>query len=351
MATAPPLPHSFEEASRLSSEVEAELERVCLSAQFHSSKRSCEFLRYVVRVTLDGRVDSLKERTIGIDLLGRDTTYDPSSDATVRVRANEVRKRLASYYGSHPLPGALRLDLPVGCYVPRFTLVETPPLEPLTSLTLPDFALAGSPTPELIKAGEPPQPYIEPLSALVRMNPAMLALLVCVLLLRQQLDNREDYLRFWDHFLSGRTSVQLSLDGVGSLATALYPLLWIAGRYGVEATVGAASLTAEAPAHVATVRVTGSSAPGWRAEKGLHWQLDAAQTHTALLTLLPDEPDTLYLQASDDLALRRLCEELTSSRRFPSGLWRLASGNDAVQLLVHQDASGRWDDELWPQTP
>jgi len=351
MATAPPLPRSFEEASRFSSEVEAELDRVCASAQFHSSKRSCEFLRYVVRVTLDGRIDSLKERTIGIDLLGRDTTYEPSSDATVRVRANEVRKRLASYYGSHLLPGTLRIDLPVGCYVPRFPLVENLPLQPLTSLPRPAFALPGSHAPELVKTCEQSQPAIEPLSALVRMKPAMLALLACVLLLRQQLDSREDYLRFWDHFLSGRTSVQLSLNDADSFATALYPLLWIAGRYGVEATVGAASVTAESSAHVATVHVARTSLPGWRSQKGLEWQLNAMQEHTALLTLLPDEPDTLYLQASDDIALRRLCEELTSSRRFPSGLWQRASANGAVQLLVHQDASGRWDDELWPQTP
>ena len=91
MAAAPPLPKSFEDAARHITAVEEELERVCNSAHFRTSRRSCEFLKYIVRVTLDGRVDSLKERSIGIDLFGRDTSYEPSSDATVRVRANEVR--------------------------------------------------------------------------------------------------------------------------------------------------------------------------------------------------------------------------------------------------------------------
>ena len=87
MATTPPIPKSFEDARLRSLEVEKELERICSAVHFRTSKRACEFLRYVVRVTLDGRVDSLKERSIGIDLLGRDTSYDPSSDAIVRVRA------------------------------------------------------------------------------------------------------------------------------------------------------------------------------------------------------------------------------------------------------------------------
>ena len=119
MAVAPQLPSSFKEAARLEHEVEAELDRVCLSPAFRSSKRSCEFLRYVIRVTLDGRMDSLKERTIGIDLLCRDSSYEPSTDATVRVRANEVRKRLASYYGSAAAV-VFKIDLPAGAYVPRF---------------------------------------------------------------------------------------------------------------------------------------------------------------------------------------------------------------------------------------
>jgi len=359
MAAAPPLPHSFEEASRLSLEVEAELDRVCLSAQFHSSKRSCEFLRYVVRVALDGRIDSLKERSIGIDLLGRDTSYDPSSDATVRVRANEVRKRLASYYGSNPRSGAFHIALPVGNYVPRFVPAGSTLLKTRTEMRSPalprsDALAVFSDLPDDRPEDRPEnlaQPRIAPLSALVRMRPAMLALLVCVLLLRQQLEGREGYLCFWDHFLTGRTAMQLSFDNGSALATGVYPLVWIAGRYGEEATIGASSPNAEPSAHTALVRIARSSPPDWRTETGLHWQLNGSQTHAALLTLLPEEPDTLYLQASDDQAMSRICEELTSSRRFPSGLWPMASGNKPVQLLVHQDAAGRWDDELWPKLP
>ena len=75
-------------------QIREELDRVLASHEFRSSKRSQEFLRYVIENTLNGHGDTLKERTIGIEVFGRPTSYDPSDDATVRVKAGEVRKRL-----------------------------------------------------------------------------------------------------------------------------------------------------------------------------------------------------------------------------------------------------------------
>src|ERR1700682_3563930 len=81
-------------------EVRSALGQVLQSQGFRSSKRSQDFLRYVVERTLEGQADTLKERTIGIDVFGRSSAYDPSDDATVRVKAGEVRKRLGMYYAS-----------------------------------------------------------------------------------------------------------------------------------------------------------------------------------------------------------------------------------------------------------
>ena len=78
-------------------QIREELERILCSHEFRSSKRSQEFLRYVIEHTLSGQGEMLKERTIGIEVFGRPTTYDPSDDATVRVKAGEVRKRLGLY--------------------------------------------------------------------------------------------------------------------------------------------------------------------------------------------------------------------------------------------------------------
>ena len=74
--------------------VRAALNQILQSQGFRSSRRSQDFLRYVVERTLEGQSEALKERTIGIDVFGRSSSYDPSDDATVRVKAGEVRKRL-----------------------------------------------------------------------------------------------------------------------------------------------------------------------------------------------------------------------------------------------------------------
>jgi TolB-like protein/Tfp pilus assembly protein PilF len=47
--------------------------------------------------------------------------YDTSNDAVVRVRATEVRKRLAQYYAELDGSPAVVIELPAGSYVPRFS--------------------------------------------------------------------------------------------------------------------------------------------------------------------------------------------------------------------------------------
>jgi hypothetical protein len=104
--------------------VRAELQRILHSHEFRATRRSQEFLRYVVENTLAGHSDLLKERTIGIDVFGRPASYDPSDDATVRVKAGEVRKRLGLFYAGEGQADEIRIELPGGTYVPEFRRVE-----------------------------------------------------------------------------------------------------------------------------------------------------------------------------------------------------------------------------------
>src|SRR5215472_8321645 len=110
--------------------VREELGRVLISPEFRASKRSQEFLRYVVEHALSGQAELLKERTIGIDVFGRSTDYDPGEDATVRVKAGEVRKRLGLYYSEQGALDLIRIELPLGTYVPEFHTIEAPPAAP-----------------------------------------------------------------------------------------------------------------------------------------------------------------------------------------------------------------------------
>ncbi|MGB6744356.1 MAG: tetratricopeptide repeat protein, partial [Terracidiphilus sp.] len=70
---------------------------------------------------LDGDVDNLRERMIGAEMFGRPVSYDTGSDSVVRVRASEVRKKLAQYYSETKEDrDEVRIELPSGSYVPRF---------------------------------------------------------------------------------------------------------------------------------------------------------------------------------------------------------------------------------------
>jgi hypothetical protein len=106
--------------------VRAQLERILLSAPFRNSKRYPAFLRYVVEQELSGASSELKERTIAIDVFGKDPYYDPAADPVVRISAGEVRKRLAQYYQEVADPAQLRIELPVGSYRPEFVAPPRP---------------------------------------------------------------------------------------------------------------------------------------------------------------------------------------------------------------------------------
>jgi len=100
--------------------IRQQLERILESSGFRNSKRYPNLLRHVVERTLAGKAGDLKERTLGIDVFGRDRDYDPTIDPVVRVSAGEIRKRIAQYYHEPGHDTEIRIDLPLGSYVPEF---------------------------------------------------------------------------------------------------------------------------------------------------------------------------------------------------------------------------------------
>jgi TolB-like protein/thioredoxin-like negative regulator of GroEL len=96
------------------------LKDVFASKAFAGSKRAQDFLQLIVEHALAGRLDSLRERMIGAEMFGRSIDYDTANDAVVRVKATEVRRKLAQYYQESTKPPLLRIELPSGSYVPKF---------------------------------------------------------------------------------------------------------------------------------------------------------------------------------------------------------------------------------------
>jgi hypothetical protein len=88
---------------------------VLQSAPFRTTRQCQSLLTYVVEHTLAGENDLLRERVIGTEVFGRSHDYEPGEDPVVRVRAAEVRKRLAQYYQDRA-DGLVRIDIPSGSY-------------------------------------------------------------------------------------------------------------------------------------------------------------------------------------------------------------------------------------------
>ena len=192
-----PTPARGPAGSPTEEQVREELNRVLACHEFRTSKRSQDFLRYVVENTLLGHGDMLKERTIGIEVFGRPTSYDPGDDATVRVKAGEVRKRLGIYYADQGAHDPVRIELPSGTYVPEFHLVNTAapaPVEPAPAVV-----------PAAIQATAP-APLITPRRAALAAAVVALAAVVVWLIARPAVTPLDE---FWAPVLNGATPLQL----------------------------------------------------------------------------------------------------------------------------------------------
>ncbi|MBM3810523.1 MAG: hypothetical protein FJW20_02690 [Acidimicrobiia bacterium] len=81
-------------------EVKSHLEDILASPVFKRAERQSLLLSYVVNHTLAGNTGAVREASIGVDVYGRPTDFDPREDTFVRVEASRLRTRLLEYYES-----------------------------------------------------------------------------------------------------------------------------------------------------------------------------------------------------------------------------------------------------------
>ena len=104
--------------------VQRAMEQVLGSRPFRTSKQCQKLLRYVVVHTLEGKEEELKERVIGSEVFDRPLDYNTADDPVVRIRAADVRKRLAMYYQDEGLKATVRITMPSGSYRTFFELFD-----------------------------------------------------------------------------------------------------------------------------------------------------------------------------------------------------------------------------------
>src|SRR5579863_855152 len=106
--------------------VRRQLDRMLNSAAFAGADRSSRFLRFVIERTLAGRAQEIKESVIGVEVLGRNPSFDPKTDPIVRTEAGRLRSRLESYYQTEGRDDRVRIALPKGGYAPEFSEYQQP---------------------------------------------------------------------------------------------------------------------------------------------------------------------------------------------------------------------------------
>ena len=105
-------------------EILAQLARLLTSSQLSGSNVLSEFLNFIVRETLEGRGDELKEYTIGVHALKKESDFNPQLDSIVRIHAGRLRRALKEYYYEEGSNDRLTIVIPKGSYVPSFELRE-----------------------------------------------------------------------------------------------------------------------------------------------------------------------------------------------------------------------------------
>jgi hypothetical protein len=68
-----------------------QLNRILASKAFRQASRLQSFLSFVVKETLAGRAEGLKEFAVGVEVFGKDPAFNPQSDPIVRVQARRLR--------------------------------------------------------------------------------------------------------------------------------------------------------------------------------------------------------------------------------------------------------------------
>jgi hypothetical protein len=347
-----------DEIARHAPELRATLETICLSPSFRTSPKSCEFLRHIVEHTISRNTDELKERLIGIVLLGRHTTYDTGSDAGVRVRANDVRKRLIAYNAALQADSSFTLDLPAGTYIPRFfrcteVASEAPAISGQEPWTFSQGEGLGSPS------AEPAQ--LPPLSFHQLARPTLIALFLCTICLRWQLAEEHPFVTFWQTVLQNHRVVLLLPDSGASKQQLISmqrvdeaaPLLNLAGQFRSHldlATDGIPPLSSSD-----TVVAIGTAAPGENGPQqasnrnllsvrttpngnaivdssgtGFHPNISGP---AALMTIVDGSHRSILIDGTSDAAISWLVKQLCERDTFPEQLAESLHGGTVTQLV------------------
>lgn len=104
--------------------IREQLDRLTRSDALRRSRRLQQFLRYVTELTLAGEESTINEYLLGVEVFERGPQYNAADDSIVRRQAHALRHKLADYYASEGKQDPIRIEIPLGHYVPIFEANE-----------------------------------------------------------------------------------------------------------------------------------------------------------------------------------------------------------------------------------
>jgi hypothetical protein len=107
-----------------------QVNRILASDTLRASEAVRRFLSFLSDKAFAGEADQLKEYSIGVDALGKPSTFDPRHDAGVRLLASRLRLKLDEYYRSEGSDDPVMIEMPRGRFkiVWKTRLLDAPPV-------------------------------------------------------------------------------------------------------------------------------------------------------------------------------------------------------------------------------
>ncbi len=101
-------------------EIIHQLEHTLASSDFNVTPQLIALLKFVVNRKLEDNADSINDFTIATEVFGRRSDFDQSIDPIVSIQASRLRLALARYYQNSGKNDPIRINIPLGTYVPVF---------------------------------------------------------------------------------------------------------------------------------------------------------------------------------------------------------------------------------------
>jgi hypothetical protein len=137
-----------------------QIQRIVSSKAFKTSEVHRNLLTYLADKSLSGEAQNLKEYTVGLDVFGKPSTYDPRQESVVRMHVGRLRQKLTEYYRTEGVEDPILVDLPKGGFALTFALrpvvVEpevAPPAVPARTSSHREITLAVLLVAALVAAG------------------------------------------------------------------------------------------------------------------------------------------------------------------------------------------------------